>query len=172
VSANDQVPDDIYVDTNIVVAAIIAGSDNASSAQQFCTALADTRSRIYFSQIIRLEISQAILRLAASPARLPIEIRERYRLERWNVDFLVRHRWMVHGVREFERLCGEFFHVYEYPFDEEIWLRSVHIMSHYRLHSLDAIHVATAQHLGIRDFATSDADFRRVDNLHCHLIRD
>ena len=84
-----QVPDDIFVDTSIVVAAIVAGSDNTASAQQFCTSLSEARSRIYVSQIIRLEVSQAILRLATSPARLPIEIRERFRLDRWDVDFLV-----------------------------------------------------------------------------------
>lgn len=171
-TAETRIPSDIYLDTNILVAAIVSGSDNSTSAREYCMHLVTTRSNVYYSKIVRLEVSQAILRLATSATRLPADIRDRHGLDRWDFDFLVRHRWMEYGIREFERIRSDFAHVYEYPFDDEIWRRSIHIMSHYRLRSLDAIHVATAQQLGIGDFATSDADFRRIDNLNVTLIRD
>ena len=166
------IPSDIYLDTSTLVAAIVTGSDDSRSASQYCKRLVEAETNVYFSKIVRLEVSQAILRIATSAIRLPKETRDRHRLDRWDFDFLVRHQWMEHGIREFERIRSDFAHVYEYPFDDEIWRRSIYIMSHYRLRSLDAIHVATAQQLGTRYFATSDADFRRIDDLNVLLIRD
>jgi predicted nucleic acid-binding protein len=40
------------------------------------------------------------------------------------------------------------------------------------LKSYDAYHAATALALGVRDFATVDADFTRVTELTVHLLRD
>ncbi len=42
----------------------------------------------------------------------------------------------------------------------------------HRLRSHDALHVATALAAGVPDFATVDADFRRVSALRLHLLRD
>lgn len=165
-------PSDAYLDTNVIISAIIAGSDNARACREFCARLADGRSRVYFSRIVRLEVSQAILKLATKPNRLVATLREQFELDAWDTDIEVRERWMEHGAREFERLRDEFFQVYEFPFQERVWRRSLGLMARYRLQSHDAIHAATALELGVTQFVTSDDHFLRVDELDVHLIRD
>lgn len=163
---------DAYLDTSFVIAATISGTHHASAAREFQMHLANWNTRNYFSGILRIEVSQALLRIGSNPARLASAVRSRFILGRWDQDILTRHRWMAHGVNEFESMLLRLYQVYELPISLDIWQRSVSIMAHYRLHSIDAIHVATAQTIGVRNFVTCDADFRRVDGLNVILVRD
>ena len=45
-------------------------------------------------------------------------------------------------------------------------------MARTQLRAHDAIHVATAEAVGVRDFATLDDDFKRVASLRVWQIRD
>lgn len=79
---------------------------------------------------------------------------------------------MQFGVSQFAVFLGQFVQVIEFPFRRGIWESSVKIMAFHNLRSHDAIHVATARHLGVKDFATSDNDFQHIDALTVQLIRD
>ncbi|HUG15290.1 MAG TPA: type II toxin-antitoxin system VapC family toxin [Thermomicrobiales bacterium] len=166
------VESDSYLDTRFVVAAAVNGSHHSIAAHQEWLRLVSTRRSVYFSSFLRVEVTQALFRMGANPARLPADVRARYILDRWEHDFLIRHRWMVQGIEAFETLLATFAEVYELPVTTEIWQHSVPIMAHYRLWSIDAVHVATAQMIGIRNFITCDLGFGRVDGLHVILVRD
>jgi predicted nucleic acid-binding protein len=163
---------DVYLDTSVIVAAIVAGSTNHTSSAEFCARLTTGGGRIFFSNIVRLELSQAIRKLATKAERLDPGIHEYFGLGRWETDFIVRQRWMQYGIHEFERLMGSFAEVIEIPFRSVIWRNSVDVMIYSFLQSHDAIHVATARHYGLRLFVTTDDHFARIDDLDVILIRD
>ena len=164
-------PRDIYLDTSVVVAATIVSSPLSAAGNAFCAALEIHRSRIYFSQVLRLEFSQAVRNLATRRAQLPDEVRRQHQLDHWDTSDAVRHHWMQFGIAQLEGILNSF-EVIELPFETEIWERSVEIMALNQLKSLDAVHVATARAYGLRHFATLDDDFNRIVDLRVWLIRD
>jgi predicted nucleic acid-binding protein len=75
-------------------------------------------------------------------------------------------------VDELDLLLRQFAEVFELPFNQRIWLRSVEIMADRQLRSHDAIHLATAYENRLPCFATTDDEFLKVPDLDIRLIRD
>lgn len=163
---------DSYLDSSFVAAAMVTGSHHSVEAHQEWQRLVQSRHAVYFSSILRVEVTQAIFRMGANPTRLPADNRTQNGLDRWDRDFMIRHRWMVQGIDAFETIRATFAEVYELRVTPDIWRHSVPIMAHDRLRSIDAVHVATAQFAGVRDFITCDEGFQRVDGLNVTLVRD
>lgn len=161
---------DVYLDTSVIVNAIIGGMHHSESCLQFCYQLAQAESHVYFSRIVRLEFSQA-LRNLASRAQLPEDLRSTYGLDDW-YNYMVRERWLQFGVSQFADFLRHFSDVTELPFSRAIWEHSVKVMAFTNLQSHDAIHIATARRYRISHFAACDSDFQRVDGLKILLIRD
>ena len=168
-TASSRIPD-IYLDSSVLVDAMFAGLPHFAPSDAFCLRLANDGSNIYFSQLLYLEVGEAIRRLATKQ-QLPANLRRQYNLGDWATNASVRARWMSFGLRQMERLLGIFSGTYEIPYQRTIWLRSVDIIGHYGLRASDAVHVATALHSGLRVFATNDSDFRRVDELDVMIVR-
>lgn len=164
-------PVDVYLDTSLVVAALVAGSDHHRPCAAYCARLAANDCRIYFSQILWLELAEALRRLATRPS-VAAEIRVAYRLDAWTTDARVRDRWLRYGLDLFEVFLDRF-EVGEFPFDRPTWHESIAVMVDLRLRSLDAIHIATARRNGIRAIATADGDFMRAaGEFDVVLVRD
>jgi len=164
-------PKDVYLDTSVIVAATIIGSPLSTASGTFCTSLEDHGTRIYFSQVLRIEFSQAIRNLATRRTQLPEEVRREHGLDDWERNDVIRQRWMRFGISQLETFLDGF-EVIELPFVTGIWEQSIEIMALDQLKSLDAIHIATARAYGLRHFATLDNDFNRVSDLRVWLIRD
>jgi predicted nucleic acid-binding protein len=162
-------PRRVFLDSGVVVAVTIPGSQFWSESNAFCKRLIAEGCEIYFSQILRLELSEAIRKLATIPGRAPAELYSRFRLNDWSRDPSVRREWMRFGVRQFAALLERFAIAYELPFRQSIWLRSVEIMAERQLRSHDAIHLATAYE---NRLATTDDEFLKVADLDVRLIRD
>jgi predicted nucleic acid-binding protein len=62
--------------------------------------------------------------------------------------------------------------VFELPFRQSIWLRSVEIMADRQVRSHDAIHLATAYENRLTRVATTDDEFLKAPDLDIRLIRD
>lgn len=169
---NRALPTQAYVDTSVAVAAIVPGIPHSAASAAFCDGLAAQHSSVYFSQIVRLELSQAVRNLATRPGQVPFDMWSNFPLAQWGASPLVRQRWLEFGSRQFESLIRRFALAVEIPFDVSIWHDSVGVMAAYGLRSLDAIHVATARRQGLRHLATLDDDFRRVRDLDVWLLRD
>jgi predicted nucleic acid-binding protein len=128
---------------------------------------------VYFSQLLRLEIAEALKNLAVRrPPQLPTGERQRYRLDDWETDTQARRRWMAFGVTQFRGFLGQFGDIIELPLDESTWQRSVQIMVRDGLRSYDAMHVATAREHGLRHFATVDRWFAGLRSPRVWLTRD
>jgi predicted nucleic acid-binding protein len=163
---------DIYLDTSVVVAAIVPGGPSASVCAAFCEHLSGPGSRVSLSSTLRIELSLAIRKIATKRDRIDPTVREEFGFDRWETDHVVRQRWMAHGVAQFEQLLSSFAEVVELPFGAGIWARSIDLMIDHFLQAHDAVHAATAAAYGLRAFATTDADFARVDLLDVILLRD
>jgi len=165
-------PDDIYLDTSFAVAAIVRGSRHSTACTAFCAQLISHGARVYFSQLLRLELAEAIRRLATKTEDLPADLRRDYQLDAWGTDFLVRQRWMDFGVRQFDDLLDRFAEAFELPIKTRTWRSGVSAMVDHQLRAYDAIHLATAREYHIGHLATADRDDRKIADLHVWLIQD
>lgn len=165
------VPADIYLDTSVVVAAIVPGVPDSAASGQFCARLGSQRSNVYFSHLVRIEFAQA-LRNLVTRRQLPAQIRHRFQLDLWETNVLIRQRWFTEGTRRFDAFLEQFGEWFEIDSQHRIWQRGLEIMAVHQLRAVDAIHVATAQEIGVLDFATADDHFRRVPDLRLWLLRD
>ena len=169
---NDLLPTDVHLDTGIAIAATFPATLHSIGARDLCQRLIHQGCTVYFSQVLRLEFTEAVRKLATIHGRVPPEVRRRFRLDDWERDVTVRRGWLLFAVDRLESLLLRFTEVYEIPFDHSIWLRSVEGMAERQLRSHDAIHLATAYENRLACFATTDDEFLKVPNLDVRLIRD
>ena len=166
-------PSRIYVDTSFILASLIRGLAHSEPCIQFCEQLADHHTTVYCSDLLRLEIANALRNLVLRrPAQLAEPVRQRYQLTRWAADSAVRRRWMRFGCSQLAGRLGSFEAVVELPLSTAIWERSVRLMAAYDLKSNDALHVATALTHRLKHFATTDREFEGINGLQLWLIRD
>src|SRR4051812_34685782 len=132
------VPNHVYLDTSVVIAALVSGVPNARASEAFCARLVQQRSHVYCSQILRLELSQAIRNLASRLNQLPLQTQRQYRLDDWQTDVSVRQRWMSEGIRRYEAFIGRFEEFFVLPFLIPTWEQSVEVMVLHQMKSLDA----------------------------------
>lgn len=85
--------DSYYLDTSVVVAAVVDSVAHHRSALDFCQQRFDERASIYYSELLRLEYAQAF---RALPSRLGPDIQREHGLHRWHQQE-VRERWFRHG---------------------------------------------------------------------------
>jgi predicted nucleic acid-binding protein len=162
---------DVYLDTSLVCAAVVRGSRYHVAARAYCEALVAGRIRVYMSQMLRIELLQAMRALATVPESLPGSIRRQFRLSHWGNDLEVRDAWMQTGLAQFEDWSNQFSEVYELSVDLPAWEQVAALMTRYHLNSYDALHAATAIEAGISTLATLDRDFSRVTRLNVEVIR-
>jgi predicted nucleic acid-binding protein len=165
-------PPENYLDTSVLVTAAIHGAPHARAAAAFCAGLVHAQSYVYFSQLVWIEVPQALRKLATRPGNLAPSIRTQYRLDDWGTDPTVRDRWLRHGIAEIEALVTRFREAFELPWNRSVWTASLQVVVQHSLQTLDATHVATAQDIGLQGFAAVDGDFDRVSSLTLWRIRD
>jgi predicted nucleic acid-binding protein len=165
-------PSDVYLVTDVLVAAAFPGTTLAGASARFCQQLIDAGSRVYFSQVLRLELAQVVQKFATKPEALPTETRADFALDDWASDFLVRHRWMTTAIEQFDAYLAQFADVYEVPLRPRILRAAVGIMALEGLKAHDAAHLATARDLRLGHLATCERDFRNITNPRVWLIRE
>src|SRR5689334_18204414 len=97
-------PSELYVDTSVFVGAIFQGAPHSASCYAFSQRLIAAQTHVYYSQLVRVELLQAVRRLATTQHNLPLTVRARYRLDLWGSDENVRRAWIELGIREFDVL--------------------------------------------------------------------
>jgi hypothetical protein len=88
--SSGNLPSRVYLDSGVVIAAIVPGSLFWTECDAFCDRLIAEGCEVYFSQILRLELSEAIRKLATIPGRAPAGLYSRFRLNDWARDPTVR----------------------------------------------------------------------------------
>lgn len=162
---------DIYLDSSVLVEAMFSGLPHYEASDAFCARVANDGNRIYFSQLLRLEVGEAVRRLATKQ-QLPLLLRQQHGLDEWATSEAIRREWMSFGLHQFERLLANFSEAIEVPFRAALWRRSIDLIGRYGLRASDAVHAATALQEGLEVFATNDGDFRRVTLLRVMIVRD
>jgi predicted nucleic acid-binding protein len=167
-------PKDIYVDTSVIASAMIGGVAHHRSCARFCDQLVADDCRVYFSQLLRLEIVQTLQNFAArnKGGQLPESVRQQHSIDQWSTSFEVRWRWLLYGLSRLNGVLDRFAEYVELPIRPSLWNDSIEIMARWQLGSNDALHISTAQAYGIRYFATTDRGFRDVLAPMIWLIRD
>ena len=139
---------------------------------EFCIELRRSRTTVYFSHVLRIELARGMRRMATITSLLPQQIRSSYDLDLWGINPLIRQRWLTNGVRRFNTLLSQFAADIEIPTNVDRWIESIDLMASEGLEPTDALHLACARFAGVADFYTADADFRRIAWPQIHLIRD
>ncbi len=161
----------VFLDTSAVVCAVQTGIPHHRACRDYRDQLVRDSRRVVISRLLRIEYAQAWYRMPATSYVRPQIVRA-FRLGAWDRNPAVRETWMAYGMTLLDQLLAGFAGTLELPIDESVIAASVQIMAQHRLRSHDAIHVATALAAGVPDFATVDADFRRVSALRLTLLRD
>ena len=94
---------------------------------------------------------------------LPPATKDHLDLRQWGV-FRVQRDYRRYMLAELEKLLGAF-GWRDIPFTRALREQALDYLDRYYLDSNDAIHLASAMALGIRDFASFDKAFRPVDGL-------
>jgi predicted nucleic acid-binding protein len=163
-------PPDVFLDTDLVVNAVIHGLQNSESCRLACSRLLTSGSRVFYSQVLRIEYMQAIRRLATK-RQLPTYLYDEFELSRWS-ERDVRERWMFSGFDQLRAFLGAFPMSVELALNDVIVREALGLMGRYSLGSLDAVHLATALHYEIPVFWTCDDHFQWVDDLVVEIIRE
>lgn len=171
-----EVPSHLYVDSSVLVGAVVAGLPDSAACLKYCGEIAAAGTRVYFSELLYLEFANALAMLARRPhllATLEQSLRDRYRLEQWTNDAGIRRAWLNFGERELDRLLEEFDEYVVVPIDGQLIENAVSIMADCNLQSNDALHVATARMQQVPALATTDGAFENARELvKVILVRD
>jgi predicted nucleic acid-binding protein len=157
-------PARLYVDTDILVAAIVRTHHHHTRSRTLLELLITYGlTRPYLCPISWMEFLRVFSREDVRRA-LPSEFAHLRPVSGW-LDASLRATYYAFVMALFRDLLA--------PFDwEEVLLtdavqeRAVQLMAEYNFDSQDAVHLACADLSGIRDFASFDRRFRRVDGLH------
>jgi len=156
-------PPRLYVDTNVYLAHVVTAHPQHERASALFEHLArPSLTTLYLSSVLWTGFARAvghpqIVRL------LPASTKQQFGLHRWGV-FRVQRDYRRYMLARFEDLLGAF-GWREIPFTRPVRLQALEYLDRYYLDSNDAIHLASAAALGIRDFASFDKAFRPVDGL-------
>lgn len=156
------VPNRIYLDTSVAVAALFIGTQHYAVARAYFERLFAANTVICFSDLLRVELLQAARRIGTTPGLLPESTRRRHRLQHWGRLADAREAWLRYGLDEFEALLDQFYGVDEYALTPAIFSASVTLMAQHNLKSYDALHVATARAVGAPRLVTLDRDYAAV----------
>ncbi len=165
----------VYLESSTVAAALIAGVAHHEPSRLFCARLAAHGTRVYYSQLLRLEVAQALRNLVLRrPSQLSAGIRQEYDLDQWEASAEVREAWLRFGQAQLEAFFDQFRETVEVPM--RLGARTLAhchlLMGRYNLKSYDAFHLVVANERGIGDFVTADREFRYVDTPRIWLTRD
>ncbi len=117
-------PTELYLDTSVFVGAITRGAPHAAACTDFCQQLIQVGTAVYYSQLVRIELLQAMRRLATTQHNLPATTRARYRLDLWGVDPTVRGAWLQLAITGFEALLSKLATTVEVPWTIVTWQAS------------------------------------------------
>jgi predicted nucleic acid-binding protein len=150
------VPTELVLDTSFVVEALMPAQKHHASAALFLSRLADNGSTVFFNRLLELELAEAAFQIG---------LRERHG-KNWK-----RARHDGRARRRADRVLDRVLAVWASVLSELSWsCIEVHevvdgvpaLMSRLGLASYDALHVATAQLVDVRDMVTLDAGFASV----------
>ena len=108
------VPSAVYLDTNVILAALMPAIPHHHACADFCDAVVAGRTRAFCSRVLRLEFGQVWFQLPNSPY-LGTEMTRQFRLGAWGRNSAVREQWMAEGVAQLATFFARFDRLVEDP---------------------------------------------------------
>ena len=160
----DPVPDRLYVDTDIFVNYLIDTQPHHPRCRVFVERLQrEGQTSLYVSSLSWLELAHVISR-PVFRGELAEDLQRRFRIGRWERP-AIRRAYLNEPLGEFEAILAHFTWT-EVPVTPIVRRVAVRLMADFSLGSQDAVHLASAAQEGVTDFASFDAVYRKVDDLH------
>lgn len=163
----------VYLDTSLVAAAVVQLGQHAA-VQSFLATLLQADSPVFVSDLVRVELAQAIKAIANDPGAIPERERRKWKLHRWGDLQQVREDWYDYCFANYDTLLAQFVTAEEMALSRGVIESAVELMAAFQIGSNDAIHTATALAAGASTLATLDADFLKlasIPGLTIHVIR-
>lgn len=162
-SFTDEPPDRLSLDTDFIIAYLIATEPHHARCRAFMRRLKEEgRTALYVSSLCWIEFANVIMkeRLRAS---LSEEARRRFRLRQWQ-DAAVREAYLQSMLEAFDTMLAQFAWS-EITLAPAVRQRANRYIARYRLSAHDAVHAASAEYAGVTDLAALDEAYRRVDGI-------
>jgi predicted nucleic acid-binding protein len=163
----------VYLDTSLVAAAVAEIRQHAA-VQAFLDGLRQGNSQVFVSDLVRVELAQAIKAIANNPNAIPQRTRRKWKLHRWGDLQQVREDWYEYCFTNYDTLLAQFVTAEEVALSRSVIESAIELMAAFQIASYDAIHAATALAAGASTLATLDADFltlATIPGLTVHVIR-
>ena len=161
-------PQHVYLDTNVIVYALVRGMAHSDICLDACQRLIDNGSSVYIANLTRLEFLQAVRGLANSQS-LPEDTRQKFGLDQWE-DTVVREQWFNFWTNQFDQFLDAFDVYHELPYRPESWWHVSKTMADGPMAAYDAFHLSTAILYGISDLWTTDNGFSRASGIQVALL--
>jgi len=157
-------PSRLYLDTDIMVAAVVrTHHHHVRATALFSLLIRYGLTTIYFCPITWMEFAHVFSK-EGFRSELPAEFSRLNPVAGW-ADPAVRDAYFRFVMATFNAVLS--------PFDrdqviltDDIQGRAIQHMATYNLGAQDAVHLACADAVGVRDFASFDRRFRRVEGLY------
>ncbi len=149
------VPTEVLLDTSFVVDALIDSQPSHEICANFLLQLVEAETVLYFSRLLDLELAEAAFRIA---------LRERYSSYKTAREDGRARRRAGRLMEEARAAWGEALSAFGYLRVEihEVADQAPALMTAHGLGSYDAVHAATADHLGLDAIVTLDSGFARL----------
>lgn len=151
-------PPIVLLDTSVVVEALVPTLPAHAACNRFFKKLHDAGTTVVYNELLETELCEALFRVAL--------------VERWGNQRYRRARYDGRARRRAGRLLDEGLRAWSVIFETlrrservnhgDVSAAVPALMRAYGVGSYDAIHVATAGHVGIGDVATLDRGFASV----------
>lgn len=156
-------PPQLYLDTDVTISYLVASQPHHRRCLELFTRLFEHgATALVVSSFSWLEFTHVVCQQRFRQA-LSDEMQRSYQLNRWQ-ESSVRESYLRDLLSDFEAVLDQFGWV-EVPVTPDVRLAAVRLVAQYNLGAQDALHLASATAAGVRDLASFDESFRRVDGL-------
>jgi predicted nucleic acid-binding protein len=153
-------PAEVVLDSSFVVESLVGTQPRHAVCREFLQRLLDNGTTLYFNRLLEVELAETAFRLALEERfpnrRIRDQMRRDGRARRRAGRLMEQARSAWDDVlAAFAYVCIEL---------HEVARSAPGLMQVYGLTSYDAVHVATALRVGVRDLVTLDVGFANVPN--------
>ena len=157
-------PDRLYLDSDILVAAVVSTHEHAErAARLFELLLQYGATTLYLCPVSWMEYAHVFSKETFRQT-LPGEFAYLTPVTGWQ-DAAVRERYFKFVMSTLEDLLSPF-DWHEIPTTFHVNRAAIGYMARYNMDAQDAVHLASARAVGLTDLASFDRIFRRVDGLN------
>lgn len=154
----------LYLDTDFLINCLFTTEPHHGRCRAFMVRLFQHGlTTLYLSTLTWMEYAHVIAKESFRKG-LPPAFAQQFQLDQWDQP-LTRDAYMGAMLSALQKLLDKF-DWEEISLTADVRRRATQFMAEYKLDSHDAVHLASANYVGVFDLASLDRVFRRVDGLY------